>query len=119
MIPEIKRLHSPDITNLKEYKQPENGEFCFLLQIIVTPKGVDGEESFDVIVCSLKWLDKRIDSFDIYNARHHLIIKNYNYDKLLEMIKKYCNSCVGNSWNECAMKLGRLGKWEFEDYKEL
>lgn len=116
MKPEIKRLHSPDIDDLVTYQPQGTDAFSFLLQIIAGPEGQDGEESFDVVVCSPAWLVQNIGNDEIVIGRHHLIMANYDYEQLVKFIRDQCAKCSGRDWEEVANKLGRLGQWEFEDY---
>ncbi len=109
---EIKRLHSPDVQNLETYKP--DSDFGFLLQIIVNPEGVEGEESFDVMVCTPDWFKLNMGK-DIQWGRHYLFMKEYDYQKLDGFIEDFVSSISGNDWHEIGQKIGRLGKWEFED----
>ena len=115
---ELKRVHSPDVGDLKNYR-PENSEkFAFLLQVMVGPKGKGVEESFDVEVCTPKWLEATYGLPDVVIGRHHLIVKEYDYERIIRAIKDFLQLCSGENWNEVAGKVARLGKWEFEDYVE-
>ena len=113
---EIKYLHSPDVLDLEKYIPEKIDNFGFLLQIMIGIEKIDGEESFDVIVCTPKWLSENYKNDDIIIGLHYIIVFEYNYQqlyqKLLELI------CIEeNSWNEIAQKLSYIGKWEFENYK--
>ena len=114
---EIKRLHSPDIANLESYTPQVGDNFSFLLQIMAGPSGQEGEESFDVLICTPKWLEERFSKGQIIVGRHYLIVFEYNFNRIELFIKSYCEQCEGNNWQEVAAKLSRLGKWEFEDYR--
>lgn len=115
---ELKRLHSPDVYDLENY-QPESPEkFGFLLQAMVGPEGKDGEESFDIEVCTPKWLEKTYGMNDVVIGRHHFIVREYNYPRIVQTIKDFLRGCSGENWIEVANKVSRLGKWEFEDYVE-
>src|SRR3954466_3614743 len=109
---QIKRLHSPDIPNLAAYEPEDRERFGFLLQIIAGPSEEDGEESFDVTVCTPGWLQQNVKPTDMLIGRHYLIVRRYNYERLMYFLVDYCQKCRGNSWTEVAEQLGRIGKWE-------
>ena len=115
---ELKRIHSPDIENLTKYYPDDPENFSFLLQAIVSPFGEEGEESFDIEVCTPKWLSENYQKNDIVIGRHLLIVFDYNYDRIFNKIKSYIENCSGDTWRKIAEQVGRLGKWEFEDYSE-
>lgn len=115
---ELKRLHSPDIYDLENY-QPENAEnFAFLLQAMVGPEGEEGEESFDIEVCTPKWLEETYDIDDVIIGRHHLVVREYSFQRIVHSIKEFLRDCSGENWNEVAEKVSRLGRWEFENYED-
>ena len=115
---ELKRLHSPDIYDLESYRPETADKFGFLLQAMIGPEGKDGEESFDIEVCTPRWLDENYDLDEVVIGRHHLIVREYNYQRLVQSIQEFLKSCTGKDWNEVARKVSRLGMWEFEDYVE-
>lgn len=116
MTAQIKRLHSPDVTDLSSYC-PEDPEcFGFLLQAIAGPKGSPGEESFDMIVCTPQWLTKRHRREDVVVGRSYVIVFEYDFKRLSLFIDRYAERCSGHTWRDVAEKLGRIGIWEFEDY---
>ena len=114
---ELKRLHSPDVENVASYVPDRGGDFGFLLQVMAGPQGSEGEESFDVFVCTPDWLRRNRSGTDIIIGRHNLIVFEYNYQRLHSFLSEYCSKCSGATWQDVAEQLSRLGKWEFEDYK--
>jgi hypothetical protein len=114
---ELKRVHSPDVVDLAAYQPTEEEMFGFLLQLIAGPSGEDGEESFDVTVCTPAWLQRNLGRTDIVMGRHYLFVRRYDYQGLMRFLVDYCQNCRGDSWSEVAEQLGRIGKWEFEDYR--
>ncbi len=115
---EIKNIYSTDIVNLREYRPPNAESFSFQLRVIAGPQFEEGEESFDLTVCTPKWLLDNHRKDDVIIGRHYLIVMEYNYQRIEKTITEFCNTCVGATWTEVAEKLGRLGHWEFEDYQE-
>ena len=114
---ELKRLHSPDIDDLEAYRPDQPADFGFLLQAMIGPACLEGEESFDMVVCTPEWL-KRHHTTEIVSGRHHLIVFEYNFERLAAYIATYIQDCTGETWQEIAQQLSRLGRWEFEDYRE-
>jgi len=116
MLAELKRLHSPDVLDLRSWL-PASDEFAILVQILAAPQGSPGEESFDVTVCSTAWIAQRAREERIIDGRHHLVVDHFDYDRLYQYISGYVSSCEGPTWQDVALRLGRLGRWEFEDYR--
>lgn len=114
---EIKFFHSTDVYNLELYQPKKEDDFCILLQVMAGPENKEGEESFDITVCTPNWLINNYNKDDIIIGRHHLIVFKYDWLIIKKTIMDYVNNCTGNDWYECALKLSRLGRWEFEDYK--
>jgi len=114
---ELKRLHSPDVDDLKVYSPNESDNFAFLLQAMIGPAGSEGEESFDVFVCTPKWLSSNHDEADIILGRHHLIVFKFDYPSLTKYVARLAERCNGTSWHDVAHQLSRFGKWEFDDYR--
>jgi len=113
----VKCFFSPDIDDLWGFTPADSDCFGFLLQIIVGPENECGEESFDVVVVTPKWLQSQHRVGDIVIGRHYLIVFEYNFQKIAEFISSFVSRCYGKDWDEIANKIGRLGRWEFEDYQ--
>ena len=114
---EIRRFHSPDVADLTTYVPQDPHDFGFLLQIMAGPVGREGEEAFDVVVCTAPWISVRLGPERILVGRHYLLVDAYDYGRLERFLRQYVAQCSGSTWQDVAAKLGRLGKWEFEDYK--
>jgi Immunity protein 8 len=115
---ELKYFNSPDINDLENFKPQDPKNFGFLLQIFVGLKGGDGEESFDIIVCTPSWLDSTYSSSDQIFGEHYIIVFEYNFQKLLTKISDFINRLDEESWELLASKIDRIGGWEFRDYIE-
>jgi hypothetical protein len=87
-----------------------------LLQIIAGPADDEGEESFDVELCTPKWISNTYTENDLIVGRHMMIVLRYDFRLIEKNIRQLVSECEGNNWNEVANKLGRIGRWEFEDY---
>jgi hypothetical protein len=117
MIAELKGLHSPDVADLRDWT-PETDEFAVLLQIVAGPPGTPGAESFDVTLCSPTWVAARTAEAKVIEGCHLLVVQEYDYDLIHDYLSRRVSTCEGESWREVAQKLSRLGRWEFEDYRE-
>ena len=113
----LKGLHSPDIADVKTYLPDDEENFGFVLQAMVGPMDAEGEESFDIVVCTPKWLMENYEPSDILLGLHKLIVFKYDYRRLSQFIEKYLMHCTGDSWEEIARKVSLLGQWEFENYR--
>lgn len=115
---EIKNIFSMDIDDLESFRPKIQDSFNISLRIIAAPEGSEGEESFDIQVCTPKWLSENMKEKDVVIGRHFLFVMHYDYGLIVNRIKEYINECDGADWVEIATKISRLGHWEFEDYRE-
>ena len=112
----IRRFHSPDVDDLESFKPSEPDRFAFLLQILVGPENDQGEESFDVLICTPRWMLEKYSENDVVPGRHMIIVFKYDYERLTDFLRKQVAEVVGETWSDVAQGLSRLGRWEFEDY---
>ncbi len=113
----LKNLFSLDIDHLKEFLPENEGDFGLELRAMFGPDNGEGEESFDIFVCSPLWLASKVEKDGIVIGRHYLIVDDFDIDEIQAFLKKYADGCSGKAWNEVAQKLARIGRWEFEDYR--
>jgi len=86
---------------------------------MVGPRGSEGEESFDVVVCTPAWLEKEVEKDGFVVGRHYLVVRAYDPGFIEKLIRKFVERWSGESWSEVAEKVARIGDWEFEDYPGL
>lgn len=120
----LKSFDSPDIKGDFYKFYPDDPEkFCFLLELEIGIENEKGADLFGIVVVTPKWLletytNPLFPKDKILIGRHYLIVFEYNFEKIINFIKNYIENCAGDSWDEIAEKIGRIGHWEFEDYQE-
>lgn len=112
---EIRRLHTPDVDDLANFEPADPENFALLVQVIAGPAGGPGEESFDLEVVTPKHLAARVARGPM-SGRHLLIVRRFDAEEIRQWINQAVASCSGQTWQEVAGRLGRIGHWEFEDY---
>ena len=113
----LKQIHSPDTPGpVADYAPNDPADVFLLLQLMIGPVDAPGEESFDVIVATPKALMKAVESDAILEGRHMLVVREWNFSKIIDFVEKRIQAIEEDDWASAATKLGRLGKWEFEDY---
>jgi hypothetical protein len=106
----------PDPATLSD----DAAEFSLLARMIAGPPGTAGEESFEVTVCTPEWLAKACSQAGgIFNPRHHLVVTFEEFDQtaLKTWLSARVQEVEAETWTEIGERLGRLGYWEFEDYR--
>jgi hypothetical protein len=114
---EIKRIRSLTIDHLEAFHPEPADDFGFDLELDVGAVGEEGEDVFELTVCTPRWLEKHHRKTDIVSGRHHLIVFEYNFERLQVALAEACAACEGETWKEVAEKFARFARWEFEDYR--
>ncbi|MFO0404784.1 MAG: immunity 8 family protein [Labrys sp. (in: a-proteobacteria)] len=112
----LRRLHSPDVDDLEAFSPSVPDHFGILVQALFGPEGVEGEESFDFLVCTPAWLAEKARRVGVVSGRYHLIVHAFDLPQLRAFLDGCAKSASGKSWKVVAAKLARIGQWEFEDY---
>jgi hypothetical protein len=48
----------------------------------------------------------------------HIIMTKLDYEALIATVRRFCERCEGSTWQQVAARVGLLGRWEFDDYRE-
>lgn len=112
----VHRFHSPD-ADLDRYVPDDAEDVGLLVQMMAGPAGKPGEESFDVVVCTPRWLDRWVRENGPLIGRHHLVVERWDFARVRLYLAEAVESEEAPTWPELAVKIGRIGKWEFEDYR--
>lgn len=88
-----------------------------LLQVIVGPADGPGEESFDLIVCTPQWLSRAVRTEGPIVGRHYLIVERWDLPRISAFIVDAIETEDAPTWDKLGERIGRLGRWEFEDYQ--
>ena len=113
----VRGIYTTNMGDLAQYVPEPSKSFSVWVRAIVGPEGGDGEGSFDVNVCTPRWLAELCRKEGFVVGRHHLVVEQYNIARLRQLITELIERCEGDSWQDVAEKVGRIGYWEFEDYK--
>src|SRR5260221_408716 len=113
----VRAVYTWTMDDLEKYTPEDLEGFCVSVRALVGPKNGEGEESFDIQVCSPKKLQEICQEQGFLVGRHHLIVCRYDAPTIKRLITELIERCEGDSWREVAEKVGRIGHWEFEDYK--
>ena len=113
--PTIRRFHSPDVESLEKFVVPSDGIFSLLVQVMIGPQDAEGEESFDVLVCSPSWLDRECRDAPML-LEQIVCARDFGWSAIRSLIERRVSAVSGETWKEVALKLDRIGRWEFADY---
>ncbi|MBX8502718.1 immunity 8 family protein [Pseudomonas lijiangensis] len=106
---------SNDIFDVENYC-PENIEsFSLSLRIRIGLDCTQGADDFELLICTPKWLEETV--WTERWGRGLLIVREYNFSTINELIHEYVNRCEGDSWEAIVIQLGKVFFWEFDDYQ--
>jgi hypothetical protein len=106
--PTIRHISTIDGDDPAVWRPADAGNFSVALRLIIGPADSEGEESFDLVVCSPSWLDKECERDGFVLGRHHLIVRSYDFSLLQGALVKLIERCSGDTWQEVAGKLSRV-----------
>lgn len=112
----VRSVYSSDV-DVNSYISMEPDADGIWVRFIIGPDNGPGEESFDVLVCTPLWLREVIEADGPQIGRHRLIVGTLDLPDAIRFLRSRFEACEAADWPALAEKLGRIGYWEFEDYR--
>ena len=110
----VRSLFSHEVDD-GEPKDPSHADV--LVEVFAGPADGPGEEQFQVEVVTLSALQARVEDGGFLLGRHLLITRIFDSDAVSAFLRARFEEPEAATWSELAEKLGRIGRWEFEDYR--
>ena len=114
----LRRIYTIDGDDPTNYTPDEPDRFAVVLRMFVGSSPGEGEESFDVTVCTPLWLQEACDRDGFVLGRHLFVVQAYNFEFIRAKLSRLIERYSGATWREVAARVGRIGYWEFEDYDD-
>jgi len=116
---QVRAVYTIDMDQIERHEPADLRHFRIWVRAMVGPEGTDGEESFDISVCTPSWLDDECRRNGFVVGRHQLVVERFDAAYIKKVIIDLVEACEGETWQGVAERLSRIGFWEFEDYKRL
>ena len=78
MLAQVRGIYTIDHDDLEAYVPNDPVECHMVVRLMVGPHDGEGEESFDVTVCTPAWLGPRCEERGAVIGRHYLIVGTYD-----------------------------------------
>ncbi|MFK0239390.1 Imm8 family immunity protein [Microbacterium sp. NPDC090281] len=88
------------------------------IRLLIGPDGGVGEESFDVLVCTTRWLARKIDRDGTQLVRHALVMEKFDLSRAIEKLHHEVGLASGTTWQQLLLSLVQIGRWEFDGYRD-
>ena len=111
----IRYFDSPDV-DLDEFSPVAGEPFLVLIEVLAGPAEGTGEESFGVEVCNIEWLQQRLRDQPEVELTQTLLVARWDYEEISGYLKRRIEDIEGRDWEQLGLRIGKIGKWEFEDY---
>jgi hypothetical protein len=112
----FRAIESPDV-DLRTYRPADPEDDAVFVTVYAGPADGPGEESFDLTVCTPQWLSRKVHESGPMLGRHLVIVERLDMSKVALFLKRQIESQEAPDWPTLGQRLGRIGFWEFEDYR--
>ena len=112
----VRTIESSDV-DLRTYRPEDPEDDAVFMTIYAGPADGPGEESFDVTVCTPRWLSRKVRGMGPLLGRHFLIVEPLDVGVAVDFLTKQVERQEAPDWRTLGERLGRIGFWEFEDYR--
>ena len=111
----IHQFISPNV-DLERFSPSDPSDAGVLVQMLIGSADREGAESFYVFVCTPRYLTHWHGGDGPIIGRHILIVQAWHWPAIRDFLAHVVESEEAGTWEELTKRLGRLGRWEFEDF---
>ena len=98
----------------------DDGPFMLAMTAGVGPRGDDGADNFQVIVCNAAWIGELARRASAYWPRGNLIVERFDEAHVMDVLQKLVDTfSKSTDWPSFAERLNRYLLWEFEDLDDF
>lgn len=112
----IRSIYSTDL-DIEDYRPADPFDDGQWIRLLIGPEGSDGEESFDVLVCTPRWLVREISRDKVQLVRHTLLMEKFDLARAVERLRHEVETASAESWQKLLLSLVQIGRWEFDNYR--
>ena len=104
--------------SFEAYFPTDPHNFGTWVRMMIGPENENGADSFDILICTLTWLDNEYPERKMFWGKNMLIVHEFNSREIISYINKYIDNFYASDWQSLALKLCSVGIWEFENYNK-
>ncbi|MFG3577667.1 Imm8 family immunity protein [Micromonospora chersina] len=111
---EVRHVRFPDMESGQPFDPRNTWQ---LVEVYVGVVGEPGEEQYQVTACTPAALVDLLVRQPFLVGRHWLFVAEFSPAPVEAALRKLIENIEATSRTELAEKVGRIGLWEFEDYR--
>jgi hypothetical protein len=116
VVAELRGIEWYETVPLEQLSPSPLEPFSFQVVLRVGAAGRPGDDLFIVDVCNPLWIQRECAFRGAIIGATRVIVDTFALASFQALATRYCSSCVGDTWDEVALRVARLGRWECEDY---
>jgi hypothetical protein len=114
----VQSITSPDV-DLDSFAPGSNDPIYTLVEMDIGSDEGEGADIFELVVCNPAGLQKRVSDAGPMFGHHHLVVAKWDWPQIRNLIVSTIEGEQAPTWDGLAARIGRIARWEFEDYREL
>jgi len=115
-------MHCADVPDLRSFAPADAGCFSLCVQLFVAPVDQDASESVEIEILTPAYIQRLLenepDEARLALGRGRVFVLRYDYPTIERHLRGLVSACEGDTWNDVARQLEKIGRWEFEDYTD-
>lgn len=98
--------------DLESYEPPTES-WMYPIAVYIGYSDGPGQDIYHFSICSLKWLEERLDTHAVVFGHKLLVFSRFSYEDLMRALERICENAVAETGEQVTRALGKYGGWEF------